>query len=279
MCERPGRCPLSAAKVAAAAVSVMTLVSCLLGYGVSLGYEAVLGVPHSDLYRNVIDLLDLSASAYADLATAMARAIKIMTSGLGEFIKSVFLAGWQHSWFGLLLLLVFLALGVYFWLDRLFGRSARASVRSVLDDWRTRVLKQLKRQWVRIVISVVLGPVIFAALVWLELLAAAIAVLLFVLPTVVGYAAGSHQACQDVGGRPKVCATVRRHAVAAPESHLVLYIKGSAGPTSGYLVVSSPSAVLLWNRCQDSYALVPAGEIKLLTVEPGALTCAPSKPH
>lgn len=122
------------AKIATALFASLTIVSVLLGYGVSIALESTLNLPHSSIFDSSFDLLDLSSVAIIQI-------LPKMVEGLGKW--STYADIFSRAWPSLLaIFLISLPVLIIGYFVKFFYKTHKPEVESKTENERLSYLKK-----------------------------------------------------------------------------------------------------------------------------------------
>jgi hypothetical protein len=248
-------------------ISAVSLILTLLGYGVALAVEIMFGIPHETVYSSVLDLIGLSVYA-----------INSVLLRLGENTwQPLFDMAWPIGlsaaacMFGFLSFLAFL----HTRRERMGGRTPRF--------WRyfkPPMAQDSGRQLLgkSAVFSSLFGGIVFATPFFIVSAIMVIMVLISILP-VIGTKLGQHYLREFVV-TPIACVPVvsrqarlqasssppNKTAPTLPAANCVTLLKDGTPVASGRVVVSTSTAIVLFEPDNGSVRRVPVGELTVMPV-------------
>ena len=250
-------------------ISAVTLILTLLGYGVSLAVEIMFGMPHETVYSSVLDLIGLSVYA-----------INSVLLRLGEITwQPLFDMAWPTGLGAATCMFVFLSLLAFLHTHRarMRGRMPR-----FLRYFQPPMAQDPARELLgkSAVFSSVFGGIIFATPFFIVSAVMVIMVMISIIP-MLGMKLGQHylrefvvtpMACVPVVSRQamlQASSSPKKTVPTLPAANCVTLLKDGAPVASGRVVVSTSTAIVLFEPDSGSVRRVPVGE---LTVMPtGAL--------
>lgn len=259
-------------------ISTITLCLTLLGFGVAIAIEATFNVPHQSVYTSVLDLVGLSVYA-----------IISMVMGLGKITWGpLFEQAWKPGVFvavGMFLLMV-LMVGIRKWMIRNPGSTRNIHQHVKLPTAQDPIGKVIGKS---AVFSLLFGSFAFATP--FLLIAGLITALAFIsMVPMLGMQLGQHYLKQYVVS-PKECASIqsaealqRRWATrknddasGAVGAICVELMKDNTRVAIGRTVVSTPSAIVLFEPGHGHTWRIPTGELTIRPVGTIAAVDAPAQ--
>ena len=257
-------------------ISAVSLILTLLGYGVALAVEIMFGMPHETVYSSVLDLIGLSVYA-----------INSVLLRLGEITwQPLFDKAWPAGLGAaacMFAFLSFLAL-LHVHRGRVRGRTPRFwryfKPPTAQDSGRQLLGKSA-------VFSSLFGGIVFATPFFIVSAVMVIMVLISIIP-VLGLKLGQHYlrefvvtplACVPVVPRQAMLqapSSLKKTAPTLPAANCVTLLKDGTPVASGRVVVSTSTAIVLFEPDSGSVRRVPVGE---LTVLPTGTLPPASKPE
>ncbi|QNA88136.1 hypothetical protein G4G28_05855 [Massilia sp. Dwa41.01b] len=249
-------------------LSSMSLILTLLGYGVSLAVETVFGLPHESIYSSVLDLIGLSAYAVISLVL-----------GLGEI-----------TWWPLfeqLLLPSLLGALIPFALVccAVFLKSRRASARTRTKSvWRYLIPPNPRDTTGELLGKGAIASGFFGGLIMISpfLMVGALMITVVVISIVpmFGMQLGSHYLqkfvvapdfCEPVKSRTMLLQTWskprKKDAPAITTATCVAVFNNDAQVASGRLVVSTATAIILFEPNSGLIRRIPIGEVTVVPTD------------
>lgn len=249
-------------------ISSMSLILTLLGYGVSLAVETIFGMPHETVYSSVLDLIGLSAYGVISLLL-----------GLGNITWQPLLGQvWLTSLVG--------AVGTFFLvccLVYLRARQAQVRVRTK-GFWRYFGRPTEHDSTGQLLGKGAIGSgLIGAAIIVSPFLMVGVLVVTIVLISIVpmfGMQLGGHYfrkfvvtptACEPVKSRTALLQAwstpQKKNASTLATATCVALLKDGTRVASGRVVVSTPTAIVLFEPVSGSVRRVPIGDLTVLPTD------------
>ena len=249
-------------------VSSISLILTLLGYGVCLAVETTFGLPHQTIYSSVLDLIGLSV--YALLALVIG------------FSENTWQPLWVHAW----LPGIGAAAGMFFLLCSLvFMQRHPGHWRAETNRfWRYFRLPTPHDSTGQLLGKGAIGSSLFGGLVFASPFLLAIALLVSIglmsFFPMFGMELGNYYfrkyvlnptACEPVQSRAarlqRLPAPRKKNVPTVAIANCVSLLKDEMLVASGRVVVSTPTAIVLFEPVSGAVRRVPIGELTVLPIE------------